>query len=143
MVAINSCLSVDFQQNAHKQNQKTHKFMAYTACGAVLAPLLPLIDGDGLKEAYKNRNVAKYVTGMAAVGTLFTALNLILDKFNKENRSEKNTYKAMVGAITLPLALVVDNWAKVGEKRIDKKWYAVAAVAGVLFSATFTRLFDK
>lgn len=84
----------------------------------MLTPLIPLIDGDGLKETCKNRNIAKYVTGMAAVGGFFTASNLLLkNKFDNINDFKKIACKALIGAVTLPLALLVDNWARIGEKK--------------------------
>ena len=40
------------------------------------------------------------------------------------------TCKALIGAVTLPLALLADNWARVGEKKMAKKWYGIAAITG-------------
>ena len=55
---------------------------------------------------------------MAAVGGFFTASNLLLkNKFDNINDFKKMTCKALIGAVTLPLALLADNWARVGEKK--------------------------
>lgn len=96
MITIGSSVPLNFQQNSTAQKRENRELLAYAACGAMLTPLIPLIDGDGLKETCKNRNIAKYVTGMAAVGGFFTA----------------------------------SNWARVGEKKMAKKWYGIAAITG-------------
>ena len=131
MITIGSSVPLNFQQNSTAQKRENRELLAYAACGAMLTPLIPLIDGDGLKETCKNRNIAKYVTGMAAVGGFFTASNLLLkNKFDNINDFKKMTCKALIGAVTLPLALLADNWARVGEKKKEKKWYGIAAITG-------------
>ena len=80
MISVNSNVPFNFQQNSNAQKQKNRELLTYAACGAMLTPLIPLVDGDSLKETCKNRNIAKFATGMAAVGGLFTASNLLLKK---------------------------------------------------------------
>ena len=143
MITIGSSVPLNFQQNSTAQKRQNRELLAYAACGAMLTPLIPLIDGDGLKETYKNRNVAKYVTGMAAVGGFFTASNLILkNKFDNESYFKKIACKALIGAVTLPLALLVDNWARIGEKKMAKKWYGIASITGAAIMCITSKLVD-
>ena len=60
MITIGSSAPLNFQQNSTAQKRENRELLAYAACGAMLTPLIPLIDGDGLKETCKNRNIAKY-----------------------------------------------------------------------------------
>lgn len=50
MITIGSSVPLNFQQNSTAQKRENRELLAYAACGAMLTPLIPLIDGDGLKR---------------------------------------------------------------------------------------------
>lgn len=119
------------------------KIIIGASAGALLVPLIPIIDGDGFKKTYKNRNIVKFTTGMAAIGG-FLGLNMVLtDKYIKNSQTpqkNKTIRNSVLGAFTLPAMLFVDNWASTNNKKITKKWYPIAMLAGaatgVLTSST-------
>ena len=110
-------------------NKNKNKDVAIALCsGAVLMPLIPMIDGDRYTCTFKNRNVAKYITGMCAVGGGIIASKLLYDKFSKSDN--KTTYSTIAGACFVPLVMLVDKWSNSGGKKLKNKWFAAGALLG-------------
>ena len=113
-------------QNASKEKNKN---AALAVCGgAVLLPLIPIIDGDNFKSTFRNKNTAKFVTGMAAIGGLLGGTGILIDKYASPNH--KTTFNTAIFAATAPLMLFVNEWAEKSRKPIEKKWYFLSVIAG-------------
>ena len=71
------------------ESKKTNNALLMISGGAMLTPLIPFIDGEPLKKTYKDRNISKYATGLAAVGGAVVATRILSDKFIPETKTEK------------------------------------------------------
>ena len=124
------------QQPQQVQNSSKGKKIALgVSAGAILFPLIPLIDGDSFKETYKNRNVAKYTTGLCAMGGVLGAGILLTDdkiKNSKDPYGNRILRDASLGAVLGAISVGVENWAQTNGKKLAKKWYFIAAAAGAL-----------
>ena len=118
---------INFGNQKHTREKKENIAMAVCA-GMAISPLLPIIDGDSFKDTYGNKNVAKYVTGLAAIGGICTG-GLLLGKkyFGEENQSIFNTF---LFAVLAPFLLLIDQWAEKDKKPIAKKWYFASVLLG-------------
>ena len=118
---------INFKNQQHSEIKKENTALAICG-GMLLLPLIPIIDGDSFKSTIKNRNVAKFVTGMAAIGGMIAGLQLLCKKYcDEKNKPLLNT---SIFAVSAPLMLLVDKWAEKDKKLIAKKWYFVSAIAG-------------
>ena len=109
-----------------KKSSKT-KQTVLEACGsALLLPFIPVIDGDGFKKTFENRNKAKFFGAMAGIGGLYVASKCIAEKICPN----KTTSGMFVGATVLPALLFADNWSQKTKKPMPKKWYGIAAAVG-------------
>ena len=128
---------IAFRQQA-SNDSKYKKTAIGVSLAALASPLLPIIDGDSFKETYKNRNVAKYTTGLCAIGGIFTAGKFLTDekiKQSKDPYGNRILRNAILGAVVGPLFILVENWAQTEKKNMAKKWYPIAAAAGALIGA--------
>ena len=125
-------INVEKEQFSFK-NQKTlkekNKNAALAVCGgAVLLPLIPIIDGDSFKSTFKNKNTAKFVTGMAAIGGALCGAIILRDKY--VSTEHKTIFNTAISAAIAPLMLFVNEWAEKSRKPIEKKWYVLSIIAG-------------
>lgn len=119
--------STSFFNNSETQKQTKNKIGLGIALGAITLPIIPILDGDGFKKTYKNKNVLKFTTGMAAVGGLLALSNIVT---RDKDDNKKVALRTVAGALILPLILLVNKWAEKDKNNIAKKWYAIAALSG-------------
>ena len=136
MALISNNISYSQQQSKQIQNNNKRKKIALgVSMAAITFPLIPLVDGDGFKETYKNRNIAKYTTGLCALGGILGTGILLTDdkmKNSKDPYDSRILRDAVLGAILGPISIGVENWALTNGKKLAKKWYFIAAAAGAL-----------
>ena len=104
---LTSIQTIPFKQQDEDIKRRRNIILGISV-GAIASPMLTFIDGDSLKKSYKNRNVAKYTTGLCMVGGLATAGRLLTDKQIKQSSNpERSTIlrNSVLGAIVLPLFL--------------------------------------
>ena len=77
---------------------------------------------DKIEDKLRNLFLVDSKIKLKEVDKIYTIDNI--------NDFKKMTCKALIGAVTLPLALLADNWARVGEKKMAKKWNGIAAITG-------------
>ena len=135
--------NVQFKQQ--DKNTKKNAVICVSAA-AIASPLLTFIDGDNIKKTYKNRSVLKYTTGLCAIGGLGMTGKILTDKYTVEpSNPHKNKIirNSVLGAVILPLLLLVENWAQVDKKPIAKKWYPISIVSGALIGGISAKINQK
>ena len=126
-------------QNTSKEKNKN---AALAVCGgAVLLPLIPIIDGDNFKGTYRNKNTAKFVTGMAAIGGLIGGTSILRDKYFGSDH--KTSFNTALFAATAPLMLFVNEWAEKSHKPIKKRWYFLSVIAGGAIGYTMSKILKQ
>ena len=124
------------------QSKREKYNAAISVCGGMmLLPLIPIIDGDSFKKTIKNRNAAKFITGMAAVGAGITGTHLLYKKFN--DTQDNTTLNVLTCGLAAPLILFVDNWSQKSLKPLAKKWYAISAIAGGIVGFLTSKINNK
>lgn len=121
---------INFQSNSVTSDKKRNVAIGCVT-GALITPILPLIDGDSLKTAYKNRNILKMSTGFAAIGGGLVGAKLLTDRFVDSKRKATIQY-SLLGGFSVPLTMLIDKWSQKNKKRIASKWYLIAAISGML-----------
>ena len=103
-------------------NTQANTLIAASGC-ALLAPLIPIIDGDCFKGTYKNKNITKYTTGMAALGGFLIISKILSDKYIKKSQTpeeDKMIRNTVLGACSVPLFMLIENWANIDKKTFKK-----------------------
>ena len=77
---------INFKNQKISKDKKEN--IALIVCGSmVLSPLIPIIDGDSFRDTYGNKNIAKYVTGLAAIGGVISGALLLGKKIPWRRKS--------------------------------------------------------
>ena len=129
-------MTTDFKvSNTEYSNKNSYIYYKNTAkyaiAGATIVPILPLLDGDSLKEAYKNKHIGKIAGGAAFSGAFIGGSYYLTDKYVP---SDKQIYaKSVIGAATIPLLLLITKWAEKGNKKpLNKKVCILGAALGAI-----------
>lgn len=130
MLTVTSNQTVQYKQTPQKQ-VNFNNAVKYATVGALLTPIAPLLDGDSLKEAYKNKHIGKLVVGAAFTGAFIGGSYYFTDKYIP---SDKQIYaKSVIGAATIPLLLLITKWAEKGNKKpLNKKLCIIGAALGAI-----------
>lgn len=123
--------------NFQSQTPKDYKMRDVAvgcATGALVSPLLPLIDGESFKTAYKNRSVKKMTAGFAVLGGGIVGAKLLTDKF-ADNKKKSIVQYSLLGGIAVPLSMLVDKWAQKNKKTLAPKWYFLGTLSGAAVGA--------
>ena len=125
--------NTNFQSQMPRDN-KTRDIAVGFLTGALVSPLLPLIDGDSFKTAYKNRSVLKMTVGFAALGGGLVGTKMLTDKF-ADNKKKSIAQYSLFGGIAVPLSMLVDKWAQKNKKTLASKWYFLGTLSGAAVGA--------
>lgn len=126
-----------YKANPSQENKSKSGLLA-VATGAMLTPLVPLIDGDSFKKTYKDRNIAKYATGLMAVGGGIVATNVLADKYisNSKNKEQNNLIKkSIIGALAVTSLYLTEHWANTKNSTMNKKYLFLSSVLGAIVGA--------
>ena len=133
-IYTNNCNNIIVhRKHSSKSDNKKRNAVLGIAAGAIVMPIIPMIDGDSFKKTFGGKNAVKFGTGMAAIGGFLAATYILTDKYVKDNKkSAKNKYirNSVTGAITLPLIYTVDYWSKVDKKPMNKKILLLSVISG-------------
>lgn len=114
---------------SQKSFSKNENIKLGIATGVLLSPLLPVVDGDSFKSIYRNRNVAKFITGIGAASSLFIISNILIDKYSN-SKDSKTTCKTLSGGLLAILLLLANQWSKTDKNKLSAKCYGIAAILG-------------
>ncbi len=126
-----------YKSNASQESKSKNGLLA-VATGAMLTPLVPLIDGDSFKKTYKDRNIAKYATGLMAVGGGIVVTNILADKYisNSKNKEQNNIIKkSIIGAFAVTALYLTEHWANIKQSAINKKYLIASPFLGATVGA--------
>lgn len=132
-----------YKSNTSQESKSKNGLLA-VATGAMLTPLVPLLDGDSFKRTYKDRNIAKYATGLMAAGGGIVATNILADKYISNSRNkERNSLikKSVIGALAVTSLYLTEYWANTKNSAMNKKYLYISPVLGAAIG-TLTGIFN-